>query len=536
MTGGDRVGDRYVLGTRLGTGGTGEVWAAVDETLHRDVAVKLVGPDVEPDRLAREARAAARISHPNVVGVHDAGAHDGRAFLVMELVDGVDAGTVLRRRGPLPASLLAVVAHDLAAALEAVHGAGLVHRDVTPGNLVITRAGVGKLTDLGTARIVDADGVDRVTRTGIVVGTVDYLAPEQLSPDPVGPGADVYAVGLVLRTLATGRRPFGGGTVAERAARRLTEDAPAPTEVEDWVAALVTACARRDPDRRPADGAALAALVAATAPTPTEQDRAALATLVAAAADDPVADDALDVDAPDEDDTAEQPSGRDETVVLELDADRTVAIPSTTPSQDVTTAVPVTGDAPRATDGTRRGFGLGWALLLLVLAVGAGVLLADGGGLPGGGQAVAVVDVTDHDPFGDDGRENPGAVDRVLDDDPASAWETVGYASADLGGLKPGVGLVLDLGGRTGVRAVELVLPVEGVTVEAWVSAEAPTGAPADAAGAGLVGRATDAGGTVTLDDDRVEGRWVTLWFTTLGGPADDGRFRAEVADVEVRG
>lgn len=532
------VDGRYRLRRRIGTGGSGEVWHAVDETLHREVALKVVAGDVEPDRLRREARAAARVAHANVVAVFDAGSLDDRAYLVMELVDGIDLGSVVHRGGPLPPAVVATIARDLAAALAAVHAAGIVHRDVSPGNLVATRDGTVKLTDLGTARLAGGDGVDRLTRTGIVVGTVDYLAPEQLGPEHVTPATDVYAAGLVLRTCATAERPFGGGTVAERAARRLAEDPPHPRDVPSWLVELVATTCRREPADRPADGAALTAALDELVPPASADARAALGARVRAAmaggadrpddqgardpADDPVRDRTVATT------PGDHPGG---TVVLDVPASMA---PPPRPEQrrdhpdpgPPPTRPPSASPARRSPRPRRTARRVVLALVLVAAAVAATVLVTGGPGEP-----VAIVGVSDHDPDGD-GREHPEELDAAVDGDPDTAWTTEGYETADLGGLKDGVGIVLDLGGRHTVRSVRVELGVPGVDLEVHVTDEPPAGSPEG--GATLLGSATDAAGTVTLRGGDVTGRWVTLWLTGLGEDVD-GLHRAAVREVEVR-
>jgi eukaryotic-like serine/threonine-protein kinase len=270
--------DRYELHQKLGSGGAGTVWRGHDRALDRPVAVKLLHADLADDpaaetRFRTEATAAAKLTHPHAVLVYDLGRDDGDDYLVMELVDGASLADVLHD-GPLPAGLAAAVAEMVAGALGTAHRHGVVHRDVKPGNVLITTDGAAKLADFGIARAL-GDVSARLTRTGTVLGTARYLAPEQLRDDVIDARADVYALGLVLHEMLTGRAPFGEGNPVEVAARRLTTTLPSPGELVDGVPSgldeLVRWATQVDPHDRPEDGrafaAALRSFAAADAPT-----------------------------------------------------------------------------------------------------------------------------------------------------------------------------------------------------------------------------------------------------------------------------
>jgi SARP family transcriptional regulator, regulator of embCAB operon len=279
------LGDRYSVGRQLGAGGNGVVWQARDGVLDRDVALKVVNT-AEHARLSHEARTAARVNHPNVVAVYDAGQDQGTVFVVMELAEGVDLGQVLRATGPLSAGVAALVGRDLARGLGAVHDQGIVHRDVKPGNVLLTRQGQVKLSDLGIARTFDSIQNVRLTELGTVVGTIDYLAPEQIADQEVTTATDVYSLGLLLLEASTGVKPFGDGTVQERAARRLAQSPQPPTELHEDLRRVITTAVHREPERRLVDGHALAdALAAAVADE--EAARAEVVDLVARTAQAP---------------------------------------------------------------------------------------------------------------------------------------------------------------------------------------------------------------------------------------------------------
>ena len=254
LGGSDRqvVGGRYELRALLGRGGSAEVWRARDTSLDREVALKLVTAphDDSTARAADEARTLARLNHPGLVPVYDAGTDDeGRPWVVMELVEGETLGDTLRR-GPLDSARTAVIGRSVAEALEYVHGRGLVHRDVKPANVLVGTDGRSRLTDFGIARLIDSA---KVTATGMMVGTASYLAPEQVAGEPVGPPADVYALGLVLLECLTGRREYEGGTV-EVALARLNRAPDVPRDLPQGWPALLTAMTAREPARRPSPG------------------------------------------------------------------------------------------------------------------------------------------------------------------------------------------------------------------------------------------------------------------------------------------
>ncbi len=252
------VAGRYRLDALAGRGGSAEVWRATDTALDRVVALKLVTvpTDASAARAGEEARTLARLSHPSLVPVYDAGTDSiGRPWVVMEFVEGETLGDALRR-GPLPAELAAATGRSVAEALEHVHAQGLVHRDVKPANVLIGVAGRVRLTDFGIARLVDAA---KVTSTGLMVGTASYLAPEQVAGEPVGPPADIYALGLVLLESLSGEREYAGSTV-EVALARLHRQPVIPATVPPGWAPLLVSMTDREPGRRPTAGQVALAL------------------------------------------------------------------------------------------------------------------------------------------------------------------------------------------------------------------------------------------------------------------------------------
>ena len=263
------ISARYRLIAPLGEGGMATIWRAVDEQLDREVAVKLLRPQFSADpgfaaRFKQEARSAGGLSHPNIVSVYDYGTDgaDGEQYIVMELVEGQDLSAILHDRGALSVDDAVRVAIGVASALEVAHRKGIVHRDVKPGNILITDNGDVKVTDFGIARAVAEASM---TVTGTTLGSVHYFSPEQARGDQVTGASDVYALAIVLFEMLTGRRPFEADSAAAVALKRLSEDAPTPTAIGHPVppgleVILMRALSREQTDRYPDAGAFAEAL------------------------------------------------------------------------------------------------------------------------------------------------------------------------------------------------------------------------------------------------------------------------------------
>ncbi|MBN9196103.1 MAG: serine/threonine protein kinase, partial [Microbacterium sp.] len=260
-TQGVTFGGRYELDSRIAIGGMGEVWEATDHVIGRTVAIKILKDEYMGDpgfleRFRAEARHAALVNHEGIASVFDYGEENGSAFLVMELVPGEALSTILERDGSLSTDKTLDIVAQTAAALQAAHAAGLVHRDIKPGNLLITPDGRVKITDFGIARIADQVPL---TATGQVMGTVQYLSPEQASGHPASPATDIYSLGIVAYECLAGKRPFTGESQVAIAMAQINEQAPPlPPTVAQPVQNLVMAMIAKKPDERPASAAAVA--------------------------------------------------------------------------------------------------------------------------------------------------------------------------------------------------------------------------------------------------------------------------------------
>jgi eukaryotic-like serine/threonine-protein kinase len=267
---GDVLAGRFCIVRLIGSGGMGQVYEAEDRVLDERIALKTSRPDVADQeqlraRLVQEVQAAKRIAHPGACRIHDLHLHlpskeGGReiTFLTMELLEGGTLAAHLCRTGPMDLGEAGVLATQLSNALSAAHAAGVIHRDLKPDNIVLAPSPEGKpravITDFGLARISRSAAVKGLTRTGQIIGTLAYMAPEQLLGAKITPAADIYAFGVVLYEMVTGSQPFGGGHRLAAAARRLNSGAPSPRALRPdlpagWERAILR-CLEREPANR----------------------------------------------------------------------------------------------------------------------------------------------------------------------------------------------------------------------------------------------------------------------------------------------
>jgi eukaryotic-like serine/threonine-protein kinase len=486
------IAQRYELQRMLAQGGMAEVWLAVDLTLDRKVAVKWLKPSLATDvvvaeRFRREAIAAASLNHPNIVAVHDVFEQDGRQAVVMQLVEGKSLRQVLDTQKRLSPELTCHIGTCVAAALDHAHTAGFVHRDVKPGNIMMTSDGRVLLTDFGIAKGLQSAEAD-LTSDNIMMGTAKYLSPEQVRGKKLDGRADLYSLGLVLYECLAGRVPFLGETDADTALARLQRD---PTDLTRLRATLPTKLVvaihqllARNPAQRPATGAELVTTLRDAAkegpptidPTPYEQSpvspsggrrlRRAPSDIAGRAGDRARATRPADDTPPDPPRHRVPAAGTIPGEVAHVAASPTPRASAVADDRDPTpTGVALRGKPAKGlTQEWRPAFTM--VALLLVAGLVVGVLLwtsmSFGGGDPvtsttalpetqssgpptespvAGGPA-AIATVTAYDPGGD-GTENDGdAVLSLADGNPATSWPTFCYSSRYMGG-KQGVGLVV---------------------------------------------------------------------------------------------
>jgi eukaryotic-like serine/threonine-protein kinase len=485
---GDLIADRYELEALVGSGGMSDVFRAHDRQLDRRVAIKIlheryVGDPEYLERFRREARAVARLSHPNIVTVIDRGGSDGRQFIVFEHVDGENLKELVQRTGRLPVRRALELALGVADGLAFAHQHGLVHRDVKPQNVLLSREGEVKVTDFGIARSLHVE--HGVTQTGTVLGTGEYLAPEQASGKPVSPATDVYSLGVVLWELLAGEVPFVGENFVAVALRHVNEPVPSLHErrpdVSPRLASAVERALAKDPASRFPSMAALA-----------KELRVCLAEA-----------DGQIPPAPQEDDAA-------------------------------LTLIRRPAPAPRRVRRRRsRRRPLAWALLAILVAGAAfaAVVLLGGGsnhgnGGPGGGggggdgSTVPLTAMGGYDPEGD-GTEHNEVAALATDGNPSTSWMTEHYDSQDFGRLKSGVGLVLDAGSSVKLAQLTVTTPTPGFTAQIQAG-DSSTGPFTDDSSSQSVS------GTTTFTLNGATARYYVVWITQL--PETDGR--AEISEV----
>ncbi len=263
-TAGLALHDRYRLVSRIAVGGMGEVWLGHDEALARNVAIKVLRSEFAGDagfldRFRTEARNSAQLSHPNIAALYDYGEQDGSAYLVMELILGEPMSDLLDRQPVLPTGRLLPILAQTARALHAAHVAGVVHRDVKPGNILLATSGRVKITDFGISM---AANQIPMTASGMVMGTAQYLSPEQALGKAATGTSDIYSLGIVAYESLVGHRPFTGPTAVDIAIAHVnTPVPPLPDQVDPQLAALVMRMLDKDPERRPRSAASLARMM-----------------------------------------------------------------------------------------------------------------------------------------------------------------------------------------------------------------------------------------------------------------------------------
>jgi serine/threonine-protein kinase len=485
---------RYRLEAKLGSGGMSTVYLARDETLDRPVAVKVMHREMseQPDQLERfrqEARAVAKLSHPNVVSVIDAGEDGGHPYIVFEYVKGETLKQRISRVGALDTQEAIAYAIEIARGLSVAHGRSMVHRDIKPQNVLIDDEGRAKLTDFGISRQLEQDGM---TATGRVLGTTDYVAPEQAMGQGVDPRSDVYSLGVVLYEMLVGQVPFHADSQVGVAMKHVNEELP---DVQH---------------RRPEASAAVALVVErATAKNPAERYE--------------------NIDAMIDDlETA-----------LEVEAAR--AGSTTGEATSVLDAVP----PPKRKLSSRARWS--WtAIIVLLLVAGSALLVVQliSSGIGGGGAGkdkgtpLTISSATDYDPEGD-GVEVSSKVGLVHDGDPTgTAWETEHYDSDTFAGTKsgpePGVGVYVTTASPGTPAKMVVRSPTPGWDAKVYA---APAGPPSELSGWDEpVGEVTDAGTTQDIDlTVRQPSTYFLLWFTKASEARDQaGRYQTEISDIKL--
>jgi eukaryotic-like serine/threonine-protein kinase len=481
---GELIADRYELEELVGTGGMSSVYRARDKLLERDVALKVMHDRYTADgdyveRFRREARAVAQLSHPSIVTVIDRGEQDGRQFIVFEYVDGENLKSLVEREGPLPEREAVELALQIARALGFAHEHGLVHRDVKPQNVLLNGDGAAKVTDFGIARSLDVQG--GLTQTGTVMGTSDYIAPEQARGQRVDAQSDVYSLGAVLYELLTGEVPFPADNFVAVAMRHINEPPPSVRERRPDVSPRLDAAIRR-----------------AMAKEPRDRFRSM----------DELCDELTAVLAADDD--------------AATGAQTVVVAPRRPPAR-------ARGDRPT----------VGPVILFLAgLAVLAGVLAAVFAFTDAGEKltrrvthkpkpaasavAVPLAGTASYDPEGDNQVEHPEAVRYAADGDQGTYWTTETYDGGQLN--KSGVGVVLDAGSQKKLTQLTVTTDTAGYTavIRAGSSATGPFT---------QVSKPQTVSSRTVFPLQGANAQYYVVWITDLGGLS-----RAHVNEVTAKG
>jgi eukaryotic-like serine/threonine-protein kinase len=494
-----QLSGRYRLDAQIGAGGMSTVYRAFDTVLERRVAIKLLHREMSADsdqleRFRREARAVAQLSHPHIVGVIDAGEDENRPYIVFEFVEGETLKERIRELGRLPVDESIAYAIEIARALGSAHTHGIVHRDVKPQNVLIDEEGSAKVTDFGIARSLKDDGL---TADGRVLGTTDYVSPEQALGHDVNGQSDIYSLGIVLYEMLTGEVPFHGENQISVAMKHVREDLP---DIQV---------------RRPQVSATLAAVL----------DRMT---------DKDLADRYPDVPA------------------LVADLEETLAIEaarSGTSTGEATAVIRTLPARARRRLPFRMRHPISLLAVVLLFAVGAAIVAllghetvqhtqrGTGTGrvsqpTPQGTRNVSVGASSAHayDPFGGDGEHNdtaPLAVDR----DDGTSWTTESYTDGIAGANKPGVGIYVDAKPEVAAVGIDIQTPSPGFTVTIYA---AP---PGDVPKSVPDGWTKLASGTISTPDKRFKldtggkaYRYYLVWITDLGPNAT----RAEISEIRL--
>ncbi|MCB0858821.1 MAG: serine/threonine protein kinase [Solirubrobacterales bacterium] len=488
------LSDRYRLEAKLGSGGMSTVYLARDEVLDRPVAVKLMHREMteQPDQLERfnqEARAVAKLSNPNVVAVIDAGEDQGRPYIVLEYVQGETLKQRIARVGALDATEALAYGLEVAQGLGVAHERNMVHRDVKPQNVLIDSTGRAKLTDFGIARELNDEGV---TATGRVIGTTDYVAPEQAMGKDVDPRSDIYSLGIVLYEMLTGDVPFEADNQIGVAMKHVNEELPDVQVI------------------RPDISAASARVV----------DRS----------------------------TAKNPDDRYQTIdemaedlqaALEVEAIRAGGT-----TGEATSVLDAVAPPRRQIPTSRTSPWPAVIMLLVALVIAAGTAYfisrgdtggGGGGGAGGGGSSetqISLVGAADYDPQGDD-EEHSEEIDFAIDDDrSASAWTTETYETDSLGD-KSGVGLYVDTGEPVEATEMEVRTPTPGWTLEVYGTNDP---IPDDVSGWTRLAQVPDVAEQQQIDliTAGVKYQYYLLWITD---PAEiDSGFGVAISDIRLFG
>ena len=492
---GTLLSGRYRLDAQVGSGGMSTVYRAFDTVLERQVAIKLMHREIASDsdqleRFRREARAVAQLNHPHIVGVIDAGEDENMPYIVFEFVAGETLKDRIRRAGRLPIGEAVAYAIEIARALGAAHDRRIVHRDVKPQNVMIDEEGAARVTDFGIARTLTEEGL---TADGRVLGTTDYVSPEQALGQPVGPSSDLYSLGVVLFEMLTGDVPFHGENQVAVAMKHVRDELPdvqlRRPEVSSALAAVVDKATTKDVERRYADSRELI-------------------------------DDLEDV--------------------LAIETAR-----SGQATGEATAVIRTLPSSARRRLPLRMRHGVRWAagILLLAAIVGGVIVYTLANRTERGAQgtrnvqappktvalSLAQANARDYDPAGGDG-EHPDQVKFVVDGDNNSTWSTEAYQGSTLNN-KPGVGIYVIASPSVSARVIDVNTPTPGWEGGIY-TAKGTNGVPKNIKGWTELAKISkaEARNRIQLDTAGNRYRYYLVWITKL----PPGQDRVKIAEIRL--
>jgi len=458
---GEKIAGRYEVQELVGHGGMSSVYKAHDSLLERNVALKVLHEQYNADedfveRFKREARSVAQLQHPNIVTVIDRGEAEGRQYIVFEYIDGENLKELVVRKGRLDVREALEIALEVARGLAFAHQNGIIHRDVKPQNVLLNGDGKAKVTDFGIARSLDVDGM---TQTGTVLGTSNYIAPEQASGNRVDAHSDVYALGAVLYELLAGEVPFPGESFVAVAMKHMHEPPPSLLDVRKDVPLRVTAAVDRTLEKDP------------------EQRFPTMAEFAAEL----------------------------EACLAELEGEE---------ADDATVVIPARRQRPRR-QVSRWPILVGVLALLAIAAIVVGLITlggTNGDSTSSTGTAFPVSGLTSYDPFGPDKTEHSAAAGNITDGNRATYWATETYNDAPSLN-KPGVGVVVDAGRVVRLSRLTIVTDTPGFTAQIEAT-NVEGGTPGKVSDSKTTGRTTVF--DITSSEPK---RYYVIWITRL--PSD---------------
>jgi serine/threonine-protein kinase len=487
---------RYRLEAKLGSGGMSTVYLASDETLERRVAVKVMHREMsdQPDQLERfrrEARAVAQLSHPNVVAVIDAGEDGGHPYIVFEYVEGETLKQRIDRLGRLPVDEATAYAIEIGRGLAAAHARRMVHRDVKPQNVLIDPEGRAKVTDFGIARTLESDGL---TKTGRVLGTTDYVSPEQAMGHGVDLRSDIYSLGVLLYEMLTGDVPFQAETVVGVAMKHVNEEMPdvqaLRPEVSNTLAAVIERATAKDPTRRYASMAAF------------------LSDL----------EGALEVEVA----RSGAPHAQATSVLDAVPSRRKLLASRTSRRMSAAGVVLVLGAVVAA--------------LLIAALTGNGHKQEPSSAQASGAQ-IPLTGAQSFDPISDggDGTEHPELTQKAIDGNESTGWHTEAYQTSPViadSVTKPGVGLIVDAGKAVAARELTVHSADGGWDARIYGAATARPPTTLSGWGSALSSEnAVSTDQTFQLNATR-QARYYLIWITKLSSAGGPGNYTVQINEV----